>query len=183
MNTALLLIDIQNDYFPGGAMTLAGGVQAGERAGAALRHFRARCLPIVHVQHLSTRPEAGFFLPDTAGVIFHETVTPLSGETVIQKHYPNSFRETALLDHLKAERISRLVVGGMMTQMCVDATVRAAFDYGFACTVLHDACTASPLSFGGRDIPADQVHGAFLAALGFVYARIISTEEAIRKLS
>jgi len=68
----------------------------------------------------------------------------------------------------------------MMTHMCVDATVRAAFDYGLEVTVVHDACATRPLIFGEQTIPAVQVHGAFLAALGFLYARVISAADLLR---
>jgi nicotinamidase-related amidase len=182
MKTALMLIDIQNDYFPQGAMELEGSLEAGRHAGEVLSHFREKNLSVVHIQHFSVRPGATFFLPDTEGVLFYNAVQPLPGETVIKKYYPNSFRETGLLDHLKKEEITNLMIGGMMTHMCVDATVRAAFDYGFACTVLHDACATRGLVFGDRTIPAAQVHGAFLAALGAVYARILSVKDVAAKL-
>jgi len=96
MNAALLIIDIQNDYFPGGRMELVGSVAASLRARALLEAFRARGLPVIHVQHVSTRPGATFFLPDTDGVRIHENVRPAPGETVPTKHFPNAFRETAL---------------------------------------------------------------------------------------
>ncbi|HPC73584.1 MAG TPA: cysteine hydrolase family protein [Syntrophales bacterium] len=179
MKTALLIVDIQNDYFPGGKMELEGSLEASLRAKEILRLFRAETLPVVFIQHVSVRKGAAFFLPDTEGVLIHENVKPLPGETVIRKHYPNSFRETGLLDHLEKEQIGRLIICGMMTSMCVDATVRAAFDYGFPCVVLHDACATMPLKFKDSTIPANHVHGAFLAALGMVYARVMSTSEAI----
>ena len=182
MKTALMLIDIQNDYFPQGAMELEGSPEAGRNAGDILSHFREKNLSVVHIQHFSVRPGATFFLPDTEGVLFYNAVQPRPGETVIKKYYPNSFRETGLLDHLKKEKITNLMIGGMMTHMCVDATVRAAFDYGFACTVLQDACATRGLVFGDQTIPAAHVHGAFLAALGAVYARILSVKGAAAKL-
>jgi nicotinamidase-related amidase len=183
MKKALLLIDIQNDYFPKGAMELEGSTEAGRRAGAMLKRFRDDNLLVVHIQHISIRPGATFFLPDTEGVLFHETVRLMPGETVIQKYYPNSFRGTMLLDHLKKEQVGHLTIGGMMTHMCVDATVRAAFDHGFACTVLHDACATRALTFGEQTIPAAHVHGAFLAALDAVYARISGVGEVMEKMS
>jgi len=63
--------------------------------------------------------------------------------------------------------------------MCIDATVSAAFDFSYGCTVLHDACAARPLSYGGETVPAASVHTAFLAALNGIYARVISTGEFI----
>jgi nicotinamidase-related amidase len=177
MKTALLLIDIQNDYFPGGRMELDGSPEASLRAKELLTLFRNRKLPVFHIQHISNRKGASFFLPDTAGVEIHAHVSPLPGETIIRKNYPNSFRNTDLLTLLKDAGISRLVICGMMTHMCVDATVRAAFDQGFDCVVIHDACATRGLTFNGEDIHSAKVHGAFLAALGVVYARVCSSVE------
>ena len=174
MPAALLLIDIQNDYFPGGAMELAGSEAAGGRAAELLAAFRGRGLPVVHVQHLSTRPGATFFLPDTRGVEIHDCVAPLAGETIVRKHFPNSFRDTALLDHLRGGNITDLVIAGMMTHMCVDTTVRAAFDLGFGCRLAHDACATRALSFGGATVAAADVQAAFMASLGGLFAKVQS---------
>jgi nicotinamidase-related amidase len=179
MTTALLLIDIQNDYFLGGAMVVEGSLEASEQARRVLSIFRERNMPAVHVQHVSMRPGATFLLLETEGIEIHTNVRPLPQELVIQKYFPNSFRGTLLLEHLKGLEIDHLVIGGMMTHMCVDATTRAAFDHGFSCTVLHDACATRALSFAGELVPARQVHAAFLAALGAVYAKIVGVEDYI----
>src|SRR5512145_374362 len=100
MNTALILVDIQKDYFPGGKMELAGSPEASHQAGQMLAYFRKENLPIIHIQHLSMRKDATFFLPDTDGILFHENVRPLAGEKVIEKHFPNSFRDTGLKAYL-----------------------------------------------------------------------------------
>lgn len=177
MTTALLLIDIQNDYFPGGRMELDGSPQASLRARDILTLFRERHLPVFHIQHISSREGASFFLPGTSGAEIHANVSPLPGEAVIQKSFPNSFRDTDLLARLKDAEVDQLVICGMMTHMCVDATVRAAFDHGFGCVAIHDACATRGLAFNGGEITSGKVHGAFLAALGAVYARICSSAE------
>ncbi|EGB14271.1 isochorismatase hydrolase [Pseudodesulfovibrio mercurii] len=177
MLTALLLIDLQNDYFPGGRMELVGGPEASARAAEALALFRKRGLPVYHVRHESTYEGATFFLPGTEGAAIHGSVRPLEGESVITKHYPNSFRDTDLLAQLRAAGVERLAVAGMMTHMCLDAGVRAAADLGFDCLVLADASATRDLVFAGRTIPAGQVHGAFLAALGAAYARVLTVAE------
>jgi nicotinamidase-related amidase len=182
MSIALLLIDIQNDYFPGGKMELHGSVEAAQAAARVLAFFRQHSMPAVHVQHLSIRPGATFFLPDTPGAEIHAAVTPLAGETVIQKHYPNSFRETGLLAHLQPLGVTQLVVAGMMTHMCVDASVRAATDLGFECRILQDGCATRDLTFAGQAVPAEQVHAAFLAALNGVYGRVLTAEAEIAAL-
>lgn len=182
MITALIIIDIQNDYFPGGRMELLGAEAAGQRAKEALACFRNHNLPVIHIWHLSTRPTAAFFLPDTDGIKIHPSVAPLSGEAVFVKNFPNSFRETPLLEHLRGLGIEQLVLAGMMTSMCVDATARASFDLGFQNVLLHDAMATRDLSFKGITIPAAEVHCAFLAALGSVYGRVIGVAEFLEEL-
>jgi len=177
MRTGLILVDIQNDYFPGGSMELVGMRAAGSKALALLAFFRANHRPTFHIQHLSIRKGASFFLPHTEGVEIHDSIKPLADERVIQKHYPNSFRETTLLAELKKEEVERLVICGAMSHMCIDATTRAAFDLGFECTVIQDACATRNLEFGGKTIAAEQVHGAFMAALGSAYAKVVSLDE------
>ncbi len=173
---ALLLIDIQNDYFPGGRMELVGSEAAGKNAGSVLAAFREKKLPVFHVQHISTRPGATFFLPDTDGVNSHASVAPLVDETVITKNYPNSFYQTNLLQQLRDKNIASLTVVGMMTHMCVDTTVRAAFDLGFNCTLAHDACATRDLAFDGQTVSAHQVQTAFMAALNGTFAKVVDTE-------
>jgi len=182
MNTALILIDIQNDYFPSGKMELDGSLDASERAKHLLNFFRDNNLPLVHIQHVATRPTATFFQPNTDGVKHHSNVLPRTGEMVVEKHFPNSFRETPLLEHLRAQKIERLVIVGMMTHMCVDATVRAATDFGFQCLTAEDACATRALTHEGNVVPAAQVHNAFLAALNGSYGKVLSAAEIISQL-
>ncbi|MBI5586300.1 MAG: cysteine hydrolase [Deltaproteobacteria bacterium] len=172
MDKALVLIDLQNDYFPGGKMELAGSLEAVARAGKRLEAFRRQGLPVIHIQHLALRPGASFFLPGTAGAEIHPRVQPLAGETVIQKNYPNGFRQTGLLEGLQALGVRQLALAGMMTHMCVEATTRAACDLGFECLLAHDACATRALSFGAVSVPAEQVQAAFVAALQGLYARV-----------
>jgi nicotinamidase-related amidase len=174
---ALIVVDIQNDYFPGGAYPLAGPEAAAERARTLLDAFRASGEAVVHMQHVWDEPDAPFMRPGTEGVEIHASVAPAEGETVLQKAHPNSFLDTGLEAFLRERGVDGVVVCGMMTAMCVDATVRAASDLGFDASVAHDACATRDLSFGGRDVPAADVHAAFLAALDGSYARVASAEE------
>ena len=175
--TALLLIDIQNDYFEGGANPLAGSLEASVNAGKVLQYFRKKNLSVVHVQHLSTRPGSTFFIPDTKGAEIHSNVQPEDNEKVIIKHFPNSFRDTELLAFLQLKGVANLVVCGMMTHMCVDASVRAAKDMGFTCTLISDACATKNLEILGQKVLAKDVHNSFLAALNYFYANVVATSE------
>lgn len=176
MNKALLLIDIQKEYFENGALELVNPTVASENAKKLLKHFREENSTVVHVQHISGEG-VPFFVAGTKGIEIHENVKPLAGEKVITKQFPNSFRGTDLLEYLKSKEITHLVIAGMMTHMCIDAGTRAAFDYGFECTVIGDACATMDLQINGQDVKSIDVHNAFLAALEFFYAKITTTED------
>jgi nicotinamidase-related amidase len=185
MTRVLLIIDIQQDYFPGGRHPLVEPEAAAAAAARLLREWRERRSPIVHVQHVWDAPDAAFFQPGTRGVEIHPLVAPKPGEALITKAQPNAFLGTDLELQLRAIAAStptepvELVVAGMMSSMCVDATVRAAADLGFTLTVAHDACAAPDLAFGDTRVPAAQVHAAFMAALGDGYATVATADEII----
>jgi nicotinamidase-related amidase len=174
MSRALLIIDIQRDYFPGGAHPLVEPEAAAENARRVLATFRDAGEPVVHLQHVWDAPDASFMKPGTDGVEIHDAVAPAAGEPVLQKAEPNGFVGTELEAQLRGREVDELVVAGMMSSMCVDATVRAAVDLGFTATVIHDACAAPDLEFGGQQIPGKTVHGAFMAALGDGYATLVA---------
>ena len=175
----LLIIDIQRDYFPGGAFPLVEPEAAAEAARRALDRFRDSGAPVIHLQHIWDSPEAPFFRKGTEGTEIHPLLAPAEGETLITKAEPNGFLGTDLEQTLRAGGIDEVVVAGMMSSMCVDATVRAGADLGFRTTVAHDACATCELEFGGQSVPAPQVHAAFLAALGDGYAEVVPTDELV----
>lgn len=182
MPKILILIDLQNDYFSGGKMPLVGIEDAAASAGRLLAAFRRRNLPVFHVQHLALDPEAPFFVPQTQGAEIHAQVRPQGDEPVICKHAPNSFKETGLQTRLAALTSPELVFSGAMSHMCIDASIRAAADLGFDCTVAHDACATRDLTFEGQTTPARLVHGAFMASLAAAYARVSATAEILDSL-
>ncbi len=182
MKTGLILVDFQNDYFPGGRMELNGVEAAAAKAADLLALFHDQQWPVFFVQHIATGENAAFFLPDTKGVEIHASLQPAAGDRLIRKNYPNSFRDTSLQTALENAAVVKLVICGAMSHMCIDATTRAAADLNFECIVAADACATRDLQFGGDTIPAGQVHGAFMAALGAAYARIKTVDELSREL-
>lgn len=177
MTRALVIIDIQNDYFPGGAHPLVGPDAATEAASTVLRRFRKDGDAVIHVQHVWDAPDAAFMRPGTRGIRIHDAVAPLPGEPIVQKTEPNAFLRTDLQDRLTALSPDEVVMCGMMTNLCVDASVRAASDLGFAVTLVHDACAASDLHFDGATVPGAVVHTAFVAALNHNYATVASARD------
>lgn len=177
MKKGLLLIDIQNDYFKNGRMELVGPEKAGEKVMLLLKKFRDEGLPVFHIRHEALSQTATFFLPGTPGMEIHECAKPREGEKVIVKNFPNSFLKTDLRETLQEHGITDLIICGMMTHMCLDATTRAAKDFGYNCTVIGDACATKELEFRGERISPNDVHNAFLAALKGTYAHVVTAEE------
>jgi nicotinamidase-related amidase len=182
MKTALLVIDIQKDYFSGGKMELVNPLEAGKKAYSLLQCFREHGGHHVHIQHISLKPDASFFVRGTEGSDIHDVTAHFEGEPIVYKHYPNSFRETNLLEMLKEWGAERVVITGMMTHMCVDATARAAADFGFQLWIAEDACATRDLEFNGTIVSADHVHKAFMAALRS-YGQVMTSEQVITRLA
>ncbi|MHC5350406.1 cysteine hydrolase family protein [Metapseudomonas furukawaii] len=174
---ALVVVDIQNDYFPGGLWTLTGADAAADNAARLIADARRRGELVVHIRHEFPTQDAPFFRPGSEGAQLHPKVANLADEPVVLKHYINSFRETELKAVLDRHGIERLTVVGNMSHMCVDGITRAAVDFGYPVTVIHDACATLDLEFNGTRVPAAQVHAAFMAALSFGYAQVVSTEQ------
>lgn len=105
MKKALILIDIQKEYFENGALELVNPIPASENAQKLLEHFRIKNDTIVHVQHISGEG-VPFFVPGTQGVEINENVKPLEGEKVITKDFPNSFRGADLLEYLQSKEMT-----------------------------------------------------------------------------
>lgn len=181
MKKALVIIDIQNDYFENGRMALVGAEEASLKAAKVLQECRKENIPIVYIQHINDREGAPFFIPDTEGVEIHKNVKPLDNEKIIIKHWPNSFRETELLPYLNSLGIKELIICGMMTHMCIDTTVRAARDLGFINLLIEDACATLNLKIKQEEIEAKNVHNSFIAALNGTFATVINTEEYLNK--
>lgn len=163
--TALLLIDIQDFYFPGGRSALVEPEKAAQNAAILLDHFRKENLTVIHVRHNA----------ETGGMI-RDIVKPLPGEMVFSKDEVNCFIGTGLQDSLRAQRIDTLVICGMQTHMCVEAAARAANDFGFKCILVQDACATKDLKYGDRLIKAEDVHYSTLATLRN-YATILTLNE------
>jgi nicotinamidase-related amidase len=163
--TAILVIDIQKFYFPGGSLPLVEPEKAAANAAILIDKARKAGFPVIFIQHKSS---SGMDIPDI--------IKPLPGETIFVKEEANSFYGTGLLDHLRKLQIDTLVICGMQTHMCVEAAVRAAHDYGFKVILVHDACATRNLSFGGREVAAADVQTAVLAAMKS-YSTILSTEQ------
>ncbi len=169
IKTALLLIDIQDFYFPGGRSELVEPVKAAENAAKLLAEFRKEGMLVVHVRHNS----------EPGGEI-NKLVQPVAAEKIVSKSAVNCFLGTDLLEFLRSEKVDSLVICGMQTHMCVDAATRAAADFGFKCILIGDACAAKDVKYGDRVVKAVDVHYSTLGTLKN-YAKVESTVEFLNK--
>jgi nicotinamidase-related amidase len=176
---AVIVVDLQNDYFPGGRWTLSNIESASANAAKVIAAARESGDLLVHIRHEFESDAAPFFTPGSDGAKTHESVKALNNEDVMVKHQVNSFRDTKLKNLLDDNKIENVIVCGAMSNMCVDAVTRAAHDYGFKVSVVHDACASRELEFNGVQVPAEQVHAAFMSSLGFAYATMITTQEFV----
>lgn len=176
---AVVVIDIQNDYFPNGKYELVGIEKSAANAAKVIEAARAKGDRVIHVQHIFPSQDAPFFTPDSEGIEINQAVAPREGEAVVVKNFPNPFLKTNLKEILDANGIEEVVVVGAMSHMCIDATTRASSDYGYKTTVVQDACATRDLEFGGVTVPAASVHAAMMSALGFAYAKITDTADYI----
>jgi nicotinamidase-related amidase len=182
MRTALLVIDFQKDHFPGGKHPLVNALEAAQRAYLLLQCFREHTGYHVHIQHISRKPEAAYFVSGDRGTDIHDSVAHFEGEPIVYKHEPNAFLNTGLFALLKSWEIERAVITGMMTHLDVDATARAASELGFQVIIAEDACATRDLQHGDTTIPADLVQKSFLAAFKS-YGRVMKSEEILALLA
>jgi nicotinamidase-related amidase len=167
--TALLLIDIQDFYFPGGKSALVEPERAADNAAKLLSLFRNEKMTVIHVRHNS----------EPGGKI-NDIVKPIGGEKIISKDQVNCFVGTDLLEYLRANKTDTLVICGMQTHMCVEAATRAASDLGFKCILIHDACATRDIKFGDKVVKAEDVHNSTLATLKN-YANVETTEQYLNR--
>ena len=167
-STSLILIDIQDFYFPGGAAELVEPEKAAKQAGLVLNHFRENNGLVVHVKHKVK-----------AGGDIHDFVSPNESEKVVEKSEVSCFNGTGLGDFLLKKNIKNVVLVGMQTHMCLEGGTRAAYDLGFKCTVVHDACATRDLKFEEKVVKAEDVHASTLATLRS-YAKVVSTSDFLK---
>lgn len=176
--TALVLVDLQNDYFSQGRFELEDTDKAAKQAKSLLTHFRAQQLPVIHIQHIFEDENAPFFTANTQGVEIEASVKPIEGEPVVVKHQIDSFIDTSLEQTLVESGIERLVVVGAMAQACVQSICRSATNKGYLCEVISDAIAAPKLNYGEQhSFSGAELVAANLLSLSFGGADIKTTEQ------
>lgn len=180
---ALVIIDIQNEYFPGGAFPLSGPEAAAQEARCALEAARQAGLVVIHVRHENADDASPRFRAGSEGAAIHRLVSPLEGEAIVTKRRVDSFAGTGLEGLLRSSGVEEIAVAGMMTHMCVDAFLRAATARDYQCVLLADATATRDLEWASRAVAAADVEAAFCAAFSFFGVAVTSAAEWARGLA
>lgn len=177
--SALVVIDVQQEYGPQGALGLEGLEPALHNIALLESLFRSRERPVVHVAHVG--PTGSLFDP-AAGGRFFELTEPVCNEPTVLKTLPNSFAGTDLLEVVTTNDVEDLVLVGFMTHMCVSSTARAALALGYPTTVVSDASATRdlPAATGDGVVPAAVLHSAALAALADRFSVVTTTQRLLQ---
>jgi nicotinamidase-related amidase len=145
MKQALLVIDIQNDYFPGGKFPLWNTEATLEKILQAIATAQSKNIPVILVQHIAN-PERGpapFFNQNTEGAAIHPRILEAAPDApIIVKQFADSFLETDLEATLSNLGITDLLICGMMTQNCVTHTAISKSAEKYQVSILTDCCTS-----------------------------------------
>lgn len=179
MKKALIVIDLQNDYFCGGNMELQGIDEVLIQTNKLIKYARKQEYKIYFVQHFAPQENATFFVKNTNGALLNKNLD-IQNDVIIEKNYPNSFKDTTLKNELDKENLHELIICGAMTHMCIDTTVRAGFDLGYKMLVACDACATKDLEFQDKTIKAKDVQFAFMSALASVFCEVKETKQIIK---
>jgi nicotinamidase-related amidase len=175
-DSTLIMIDCQNTYADG-VMALDGVAEALDEAAVLLQRARSAGIPIIHIQH----DDGEGSLYDIRAAIgqIADQVAPEGDEPVIVKNFPNSFVQTELDEQLKASSAHNLLLAGFMTHMCVNSTARAAFNLGYAPTVVASTTATRALPGPAGIVPAPALQAASLASIADLFGIVVPDVAAI----
>ena len=179
MRKALLVIDVQNEYFSGKLKVTYPDTKL------SLRHIfqlmeaaKKYNMPVIVVQHTGLE---NTFVNGTEGWELHPALLAASYDYYVEKTKPSSFYKTSLEDILQQEKITDVVISGYMTQMCCDTTAREAFHKGYGVEFIKDATGTIDVANEIGTISGKDLHHATLMAQSLRFSKVLSTEEWLEK--
>lgn len=181
MKEALLVIDVQNEYFTG-KLPVTYPRDSFERILTVMDHALAAQMPVAVIQHTNPAPEAATFKKGTSGWELHDAIKERQADIVLEKNLPGSFTGTGLEAWLKEKRISTITIAGYMTQMCCDTTARQAFHRGYKVNFLADATGTLAITNNAGSVSAEELHRAVLVTQAMVFSQVLTSDEWIRQV-
>ena len=183
MKRALLVIDVQNEYFAGGAMPVSHPPDSLRAITEAMDGAAENGVPIVVIQHGTENPEAKAFVKGSRGWRLKGEVDVRRRTVVIEKTMPGSFTGTNLEAWMKENSVDTLAITGYMTQLCCDTTARQAVHLGYKVEFLSDATGTLDISNSAGAVKAEELHRAILVSQQARFSKVVTTEEWINSLT
>lgn len=182
MTEALLVIDVQNEYFTGLLpVTYPPGSFA--RILEAMDAAHAAHIPVIVIQHSSNAPGSPAFVPGTSGWELHPDVKRRPRDLLVEKTLPGSFTGTDLGPWLEEHGIRSLVIAGYMTQMCCDTTARQALHRGYTVKFLSNATGTLTITNSAGTVKDADLHKAILVVQQQRFSQVLTTADWIRSLA
>jgi nicotinamidase-related amidase len=182
MKHALLVIDVQNEYFSG-LLPITHPQGSLQNILRAMDEAHARGIPIAVIQHGAPQENAPVFKISSPTWELHPEVAKRPHTKLIEKHLPGSFTGTDLEVWLTSEGADTVVISGYMTQMCCDTTARQAVHRGFSSVFLSDATGTLDISNEAGSVTAEELHRAILVTQAMRFSRVLTTDQWIESLS
>lgn len=179
---ALLVIDVQNEYFTG-KLPVTHPAGSLDNVGTAMDAASASGIPVILVQHTVTSPDRPVFRKGSTEWALHPDVAKRPYDLLMEKTLPGSFTGTNLEVWLREKNIDTVVISGYMTQMCCDTTARQAFHLGFGVEFLSDATGTLSITNDAGSVTAEELHLAILVTQGMLFSKVMTTAEWIRDLA
>ncbi|GAA5809424.1 hypothetical protein MFLAVUS_002832 [Mucor flavus] len=182
MSEALIVVDVQNDYFPDGKLPTCSPIETAKACAQLIQKFRQDGKEVVFIKHVmldSQVKEYPFFIKGTHGVEIHDIVKPLPTEKIISKHAVSGFVGTDLKEYLTSKGVKKLVVVGMMIHNCVNATVYSSIEEGFPCIVVDEAVNTVDQPYDGELVKAQDIKKAFLAGIQFSFSKVYKLQDVL----
>jgi len=179
MKRALLVIDVQNEYFTG-KLSVTYPENSFENIIKVIDFANENNIPVLLIQHTNPGKDSTTFKEGTDEHRIHDEVLKRRYDKIIEKNLPGSFTRTELGLWLKENDIDTLVISGYMTQMCCDTTARQAVHRGFSVEFLSDATGTLDISNSAGEISAEELHKAILITHAMRFSKVVSTDEWIK---
>ncbi|MFO0812383.1 MAG: cysteine hydrolase family protein [Gemmatales bacterium] len=174
MSRALLVIDVQNEYFTG-ALPITHPMGHLEQI-LGVMDAAAKKIPTVVIQHHFTDPKLPMFQKGTKGWEQHPEVAKRPRDLLVEKTLPGSFTNTPLEAWLREKGITTVTIAGYMTHMCCDTTAREAVHRGFQVEFLRDATGTLPLTNSAGSVTAEELHRAILCAQQMLLSEVVDAK-------
>lgn len=175
MNRALLVIDVQREYFEG-AFPIRHPVGHLDAILDMMDAANKAKIPTVVIRHHQPDPESPVFRQGSDLWQLHDEVESRPRDVLIDKQLPGSFTNTPLDDFLREKKIDTVSIVGYMTQVCCDTTARQAFHRGYNVEFLRDATGTLDVQNKAGSVTAEQLHESILVAQQMFMSDVIDKE-------